>query len=199
MGKRYVIEMEDSVFLKDEPFVDEEDVLYRVKGFKSLVFDKNGIEKLESHNVDLMETNAFKDGERKAVEMLKWLYANTPDPLFFGGKAFGEILCDEDESHILESIQIWMDLGLHKENLVDDIHIGDEVQGNYGSQLKCECPKWYVLKINGDMCEGIDQDFYYHADNKRNLRKTGNHKKNIRDTIALANEVPSEKKEGLFF
>lgn len=44
MGKKYVIEMEE------EPFVSElhsGDPIYRVKGFRSLVFDKNGISKLK--------------------------------------------------------------------------------------------------------------------------------------------------------
>ena len=188
MGKRYVIEMEDSAFVKDEPFCDEEDCLYRVKGFRSLVFDKNGIEKLESHNVDLIEANAFKDGEIKAVKMLKWLYENTPDPKIFSGKTFGEILCDEDEDIILEVVKGLMKAGFHKKGLGNDIRIGDEVMANYSNTIEA----WYVLKINGDICEGVDKNLVYHSDRMKHLCKTGNRKPNIRDTIVLAKELPDK-------
>ena len=43
MGKKYIIEIEDEPFGRDD---DMEHYLYRAKGFKSLVFDQEGLEKL---------------------------------------------------------------------------------------------------------------------------------------------------------
>ena len=46
MGKKYVIELEDKAFSQSEAPLTEDEMLYRVKGFRSLVFDKNGLDKL---------------------------------------------------------------------------------------------------------------------------------------------------------
>lgn len=46
MGKKYVIELEDKAFSQSEAPLTEDEILYRVKGFRSLVFDKNGLDKL---------------------------------------------------------------------------------------------------------------------------------------------------------
>ena len=54
MGKKYVIEIEDGAFLKDMSNIGwmnpenqmKNERLYRVKGFKSLVFDEVGLSKL---------------------------------------------------------------------------------------------------------------------------------------------------------
>lgn len=47
MGKKYIIELEDASYVNGSSYKD--DILYRVKGFKSLVFDKEGLEKLEPY------------------------------------------------------------------------------------------------------------------------------------------------------
>lgn len=64
MGKKYIIELQDEPLLQESmPFGPE---LYRVNGFNSLVFDKNGLEKLtpyeevEKKSVD--ENKGFLDG-----------------------------------------------------------------------------------------------------------------------------------------
>ena len=49
MGKKYIIELEDANYVNGSSYKD--DILYRVKGFKSLVFDKEGLEKLEPYEV----------------------------------------------------------------------------------------------------------------------------------------------------
>jgi hypothetical protein len=46
MGKKYVIELEDEPFVPNI-FKEHEEQLWRVKGFQSLVFDQNGLDKLE--------------------------------------------------------------------------------------------------------------------------------------------------------
>ena len=42
MGTKYIIEIEDDEFIQNEG----NEILYRAKGFKSLVFDQNGLDKL---------------------------------------------------------------------------------------------------------------------------------------------------------
>ena len=54
MGKKYVIEIEDEPFVRnDDPVIPHGvDELWRVKGFKSLVFDQYGLDQLEELNAD---------------------------------------------------------------------------------------------------------------------------------------------------
>ena len=51
MGKRYIIELEDKPFLHNTDTalpIEDDETLWRVKGFRSLVFDQNGLDRLES-------------------------------------------------------------------------------------------------------------------------------------------------------
>ena len=48
MGKKYIIELEDEPLVYNE--TTEKAELWRVKGFKSLVFDNVGLEKLTPYN-----------------------------------------------------------------------------------------------------------------------------------------------------
>lgn len=50
MGGKYVIEIEDKYDRRGEYKEDSPSILYRVKGFRSLVFDRKGLEKLEELN-----------------------------------------------------------------------------------------------------------------------------------------------------
>ena len=64
MGKKYIIELEDKPLANIEtPFGDE---VWRVKGFKSLVFDKNGLDKLEEFeekwDFDTVYDGAYQSG-----------------------------------------------------------------------------------------------------------------------------------------
>ena len=45
MSKKYIIEIEEEPFIRKSPLHGEE-ALYRAVGFNSLVFDKNGLDKL---------------------------------------------------------------------------------------------------------------------------------------------------------
>lgn len=62
MGKKYIIELEDKPFhtdAEDVSFVD--DKLWRVKGFRSLVFDPNGLDKLTEYAA-IDQESAYKKG-----------------------------------------------------------------------------------------------------------------------------------------
>lgn len=69
MSKRYVIELED------QPFIGPGGaVVWRAKGFNALVFDANGLERLEAADEKAFETaraEAYRDGKihaRKEIE-----------------------------------------------------------------------------------------------------------------------------------
>ena len=69
MSKRYVIELED------QPFIGPGgELLWRAKGFNALVFDANGLERLEAANEKAFETvhaEAYREGKihaRKEIE-----------------------------------------------------------------------------------------------------------------------------------
>ena len=67
MGKKYVIELEDVPFVNDLTLLNER--LYRVKGFKSLVFDENGLEKLTP--IDDVLREAERKGQNEAWEFIR--------------------------------------------------------------------------------------------------------------------------------
>ena len=59
MGKKYIIELEDEPLVYNE--TTEKAELWRVKGFKSLVFDNVGLEKLTPYNEE--SSLIFKVGD----------------------------------------------------------------------------------------------------------------------------------------
>lgn len=52
VGDKFIIEISEVLLPEtDQPaFVEDKDILYRIKGFKSLVFDKHGLNKLKSYS-----------------------------------------------------------------------------------------------------------------------------------------------------
>lgn len=54
---KYIIELEDVPFSKKDG-----DFLYRVKGFNSLVFDMNGLQKLERYDKSAIIHEAYQRG-----------------------------------------------------------------------------------------------------------------------------------------
>lgn len=71
MGKKYVIELEDKAFSQSALPLDDDEMLYRVKGFRSLVFDQNGLDKLTPLKDEIKEYQT--DGYARAG-MLKEAY-----------------------------------------------------------------------------------------------------------------------------
>ena len=89
MGKKYIIELEDEPFGRnDDPdFPHGMDLLWRVKGFNSLVFDENGLSKL----TPLSKMNAGEGYERykagmdaawEAARKLETMSAGTIERIF---------------------------------------------------------------------------------------------------------------------
>ena len=107
MGKKYIIELEDEPFGKnDDPRIPHGlEELWRVKGFKSLVFDKNGLNKLQpadealesayAHGETSAEAkyheqaekektemlNYYNDGAHEMLDSIRYLYELNPDEM----------------------------------------------------------------------------------------------------------------------
>ena len=58
MGKKYIIELEEKMFSNGTI-----DALYRAKGFRSLVFDAEGLKKLTPYEPETKPEPAFKVGD----------------------------------------------------------------------------------------------------------------------------------------
>ena len=72
MGRKYTIELEEKPF-----FNEKGNALYRVKGFRSLVFDEQGIEMLEPYkeqDITKLREDAFSSGYARAGEDARKLY-----------------------------------------------------------------------------------------------------------------------------
>ena len=54
MGRKYIIELEEKPF-QNAALSIEDETLWRVKGFRSLVFDPNGLDRLESFDEAVKE------------------------------------------------------------------------------------------------------------------------------------------------
>ena len=158
MGKKYIIELEDKMFHKTG---EAGAVLWRAKGFNSLVFDMTGIDKLTPYtepNLEQVRKEAFKNGYdaackdidikskinaayRKGMEDA-WEAArtlwNTPNRKeIFGHTTFNTVLTTLTAQEAIEKIKAWED-GKQK------INVGDEV--------KCIKAGWtaIVTKIKED-------------------------------------------------
>lgn len=64
---KYIIEIEDEPLVRKSA-LHGEDAVYRAKGFKSLVFDKAGLEKLTPYNPETQEQKDKEDVFNKLCE-----------------------------------------------------------------------------------------------------------------------------------
>lgn len=61
MGKKYIIELEDEKFTNTKYPLFNNETLYRVKGFKTLVFDQSGLDKLTEYKSDDSYNRGLED------------------------------------------------------------------------------------------------------------------------------------------
>jgi len=74
MGKKYIIELEERPFYSGDPMVIGTVItaerLYRVKGFKSLVFDEEGLKRLTPYEEPKPQEKPFDFSKRLAETLL---------------------------------------------------------------------------------------------------------------------------------
>ena len=129
MGKKYIIELEDKPLANDEmPFGDE---VWRVKGFKSLVFDKNGLDKLEEFeenwDFDSIYDNAYQSGLNDAWQTVIEIFnlsAISRNQLFGATNVWDALRSTTPK----EAINKLAEYDEKKETLSLMLKVGDEVE-----------------------------------------------------------------------
>lgn len=133
---KYIIEIENEPFGRnDDPFFPHGmDELYRAKGFKSLVFDKNGLDKL----------TPYTEPDRKAIEDEVWAFAKKVRLEEFideEGRLHGYISGFNSYSEAKAKYDAW-------KKQKDEIRVGDEVEyppnKEKGIVIKCHVPDVYA-------------------------------------------------------
>lgn len=174
MGKKYVIELEDVSFVEDLPLPGER--LYRVKGFKGLVFDKFGLSKLRPLDDALREAErkgqdeAKMEGAEEAWKLARWAFSEAYDsdladafPYEWNNGGFNRIM-KLSFADAKKKYDAWA-------TGKDNIQIGDEVEY---IETKQKGVVWIVDDnyVEGFYTEGttvIGGFFWY----KTEIRKTG--------------------------
>lgn len=186
MDKKYVIEFEEKPFHKLQRRVTsdlEQEVLWRVKGFNSLVFDENGIKKLTplEDTVELAKHEVYGNGFNEGYEVgLRNLWdgiwkvlGNTSDGSYtatqlsqiFGKSDWFDAIKSLSPSEFLKKISDY-------EEKMSEIKAGDEVVHTTADTIAiCTCDvrtsddEVYVMFDDGS-CGHYPED---------KLRKTGKH------------------------
>ena len=142
-------------------------ILYRIKGFNTLVFDDNGLDKLERYDADAKANadynSGYEDGLRDAWECEKRIYDMT-------GKERKECFCRDSLYQLMTELTASEAIAKLKEYEAKqaEIKVGDEIIN--------EGDKGVVTCVNRDVCDVIWFDGSVNeAFEKRNLRKTGRH------------------------
>lgn len=155
---KYIIEIENEPFGRnDDPFFPHGmDELYRAKGFKSLVFDQDGLDKL----------TPYTEPDRKAIENEVWEFAKEVRLEEFideEGRLHGYISGFNSYSEAKSKYEEW-------KTEFKEIHVGDEV-------ILYDNVKMIVTQVDhGTSMQGVDENGECYDCIERNVvKKTGRH------------------------
>lgn len=141
MGKKYVIEFEEKPFHKLQRRVAsdiEQEVLWRVKGFNSLVFDENGISKLTQleDTLELAKHEVYGNGFNEGYEVgLRnmwdgvWKVFGTVKEGGYPVEQLNQIFCGNDWYDAIKSLSPleFMKKISEYDEMMSTIKAGDEV------------------------------------------------------------------------
>ena len=198
MGKKYVIEFEEKPFHKLQRRVAsdiEQEVLWRVKGFNSLVFDENGIKKLTplEDTLELAKHEVYGNGFNEGYEVGQrnlWygvgkVLSYTAKQLvqIFGVNNWFDAIKSLSPSEFLKKIDDY-------EEMVSEIKAGDELvhTSTAFTDTVCICTcdaracndEVYVMFDDGS-CGQYPED---------KLRKTGKHYSSFDEFLKRKEECP---------
>lgn len=161
--RKYIIEIEDDPFTRYECLPGEE-ALYRANGFRSLVFDQNGLDKLTPYE-EPDESAVELQGAEKAWELAKKI-SIMPDEAkkeVWGTDKYNTINLGYSYAEAAKRYEAWQ-----KKVADDEIKVGDEVRcGNiHGIVLQVTEKSITVINTNG---------YVAITDDKREWGKTGRH------------------------
>lgn len=187
-GDKFVIEIEEKYNSQTTPFSEE---LYKIKGFNSLVFDDNGLNKIQKINPQLeiediddmlaeydLKKESYEKGLNDAWELTRKLFGYVEDGNYtttdlcriFGTNAHADIV-SLDYQEVLAKMEDY-------KKKQEEIKIGDivfcfadqddnwrENEENYGVVTGIYDTNYQVLMKNGDCC-GFEKNV---------IEKTGKH------------------------
>ena len=170
MSKKYVIELEDAPYRKSNGMSEP---LYRVKGFNSLVFDQNGLDKLEKFDFDyiknhldfgVLQDEAYQKGLEDAREG-RTLCENCR----FMSNEIYEPPCVKCKENYVNQFR-------PKDAEDNQIRVGDEVVSlnKDGNPIEGFLP-WVVMSESDYAYFGIDTNRMERRNPKISVRKTGRH------------------------
>jgi hypothetical protein len=158
MSKKYIIEIEEEPLVRKSA-LHGEDAVYRASGFKSLVFDQNGLDKLipadkvlTCGDADRLESEGYKrgfqKGLKKAWEVAQWICECQDFSWLY--QAFGT----EITEYIIPKITVQEGIEAIEDYEDSSIVAGSEVEINDGIKAMVldetnEDGVFYVLTENG--------------------------------------------------
>jgi len=180
MGTKYIIEVEDKPFelLSEDGFTSEK--LFRVKGFNSLVFDWNGLNKLTPYTEPDLERVRLEaeqlgmvlawEAARKIIHMPEGDLLNIFPECYFAVCTALQVLLKYDASECIEKIQAYEQ---------EEIKVGDEVIRHYKSEFAegDDAPSIFLSEEDGYFrCLAFNGRSIMIAEYPKNqYRKTGRH------------------------
>lgn len=172
IGDKFLIEIEE-VYESEMPF-SSPDELFKVKGFNSLVFDKNGLDKLEkideytarAETVSEILTEKYEQGLNDAWELARKIAISVADGGYldselvdiFGTKNCQTIICVLTAKEAISKVEDY-------EN--KKIKVGDVVDNN--------ALKGIVTMVKEKDVDIMFKDGSVGTWDKRNCKKTGEH------------------------
>ena len=177
MSKKYIIEIEDEPLVRKSA-LHGEDAVYRVVGFKSLVFDQNGLDKLV--DFDMCRPRWFSEAYEQGMKDA-WAAARriVLEPGFgglivfevvdiFGTNSAYDVLRNFEPQEAIERLKAYD--AKHQDDKAKAIEVGDEVI--------CDCPsnnRTIVVRANGDNITIMRKDGACYSRTISGVEKTGRH------------------------
>lgn len=175
---KYIIEIENEPFVRDEK-------LYRAKGFKSLVFDQIGLDKLMPYkpvDPDAIE-KARKAGQDEAWEAVKKIFGSIENggytretvEIIFERFTGGEIPFDYTAQEAIDRVKKY-------EEEQKEILVGDEIAFHYDDRPDTVVVVTYIGPDG--FIDGMDgKGTQYAHKNPKKWTKTGRHFESVRKLL----------------
>lgn len=178
VGDKFIIEIGEKYNYAEQ--AESPEVLYRIKGFNSLVFDENGLDRLTSYNEEFDNNakaiaDAEKDGYEKGlndgwecakkigltkgnggigVDSVKKIFKTTD---------IGEIMKNFSPQEAIKKLKAWEEK--------QEVRVGDVISSTSGSVAVVQ----YIDSWDMWQCFGKSGHFTLDHDNQRCWEKTGKH------------------------
>ena len=188
MSKKYIIEIEDEPLVRKSA-LHGEDAVYRAVGFKSLVFDQNGLDKLVDFDMRRPKWfyEAYKKGLKDAWEAARRIVL---EPGFgglivfevvdiFGTNSAFDVLRNFEPQEAIERLKAYDET---QNSRPDKIEVGDEV-------IWGECVRGVVMDVDTEGISIFTENGCVEGCGLDKVKKTGRH-------FAEVSKMLSELQEG---